>query len=1403
MSEEIPAQNNDTFLDVFKKHDAVMLLIEPKTGRILDANIAAEKFYGYSLEQFKGMNIVEFSQSPRANMKEDQKYALEWERNHFISSHKLADGDIHIMEAHSSLVTLNGKDVLFTILRDITERRQVENSLLTSLRTFAENISSVIYQCLNDEKFTLVYINDAVTEVTGYPPETFLSGDLTFFDLCHPEDIPLVTKPTAGTFHITYRIRHKSGEWRWVDEWGTTILDEQGSSQYFQGIMVDVTERMYAENELVRLFESEQRAHKITETLRAANLALTRELNLDIVLKKFLEYLHQIVPYDSANVMLLEANDVLSIYALRGYENYTNPLQTQALKFDLQNYPAFRPVINEQSSIVIQDTRIFPGWKRDPGTEHVISWMGIPLIAGGKVIGLYSVDKAEADFFSEQHQNLAEALAGQAAVAIQNAQLFSQFQAELTEHKYTENALRESEERYRSLFENMIDGIYRSTPDGKFVEINTAMVKMFGYSSKQEMLNIDIKKELYFSPEERGSHILDTGQQEIESYRMRRKDGSEIWVEDHGNYIHDDKGNIIYHEGILRDITERKRAEEAVRESENLLKESQIIAGLGSYDLDISTGIWISSDILDRIFGVNESYVRSIEGWADIIHPVDKDEIMHYFFDEVVGEKTRFDKEYRIIRKSDGADRWVHGMGELEIDEQGCARKMRGSIQDITERKHAEEALRQRLMELEALYDVLSSLRTVQTFDEALPILMDQMLAAIGAEAGAILLHHSPSGELRNVCARGWFEDFKDFPIMKGVGVAGTVFATGQPYMADEFVRDPLPHGSVRDKIHPGWGGACIPIRAVSEIVGVLFVSIQLPRLITSEQMKLLGSLAEVAGATLHRTRLFDETARRAQEFASLYETSNALSAQTELNTMLEVIVANAKRLLNGASSGMYLFTPDSNELELTMSSVSYLKIGTRLAIGEGVAGVVAQTRKPLRIDDYSTWEGRSRKYEGIPIHAVLEVPMLYGGELIGVLTVDEIDSSDRKFTEADERLLSLFASQAAGAIHSARLRDEAIHRLQHLQALRTVDKAITSSLDLGITLNILLSHVLTQLDVHAASVLLLNVHEQSLKYSAGRGFRTHMIEGADVHLNDGFAGRCVMERNIVQVSDPSQIIDNPPFARLWAEEEFKNYICVPLIAKGEVKGVMEVYRRSKFTPSDEWLDFLETLAGQAAITIDNTQMFDNVQRANMELAIAYEATIEGWSRALDLRDKETEGHTQRVTELTMALAKAVGIKDSELQHIRRGALLHDIGKMGISDRILLKKGKLTPREWSVMSMHPKLAFEMLQPIAYLRNALDIPYAHHEKWDGTGYPRGLKGEQIPLVARIFALADVWDALTSSRPYRKAWTKKKALTYIRQQSGKHFDPQIVEVFLKMIKNSNSETQLFLDNMEHKF
>jgi putative nucleotidyltransferase with HDIG domain len=196
-----------------------------------------------------------------------------------------------------------------------------------------------------------------------------------------------------------------------------------------------------------------------------------------------------------------------------------------------------------------------------------------------------------------------------------------------------------------------------------------------------------------------------------------------------------------------------------------------------------------------------------------------------------------------------------------------------------------------------------------------------------------------------------------------------------------------------------------------------------------------------------------------------------------------------------------------------------------------------------------------------------------------------------------------------------------------------------------------------------------------------------------------------------------------------------------------------------------------------------NTALYKDLQISNRELQESYETTLEGWSRALDLRDKETEGHTKRVTELTLCIAKAMGFTQEQLVQVRRGALLHDIGKMGVPDTILHKQGPLDEAEWQVMKRHPDLACELLTPIKYLQPALDIPHYHHERWDGTGYPNKLKGEDIPLAARIFAVVDVFDALTSDRPYREPWPREKALDHIRGQAGKHFDPMVVEVFLK--------------------
>lgn len=356
--------------------------------------------------------------------------------------------------------------------------------------------------------------------------------------------------------------------------------------------------------------------------------------------------------------------------------------------------------------------------------------------------------------------------------------------------------------------------------------------------------------------------------------------------------------------------------------------------------------------------------------------------------------------------------------------------------------------------------------------------------------------------------------------------------------------------------------------------------------------------------------------------------------------------------------------------------------------------------------------------------------------------------------------------------------------QVQRLGALHTIDTAITSSLDLQLTLDVLLAHVTSALGVDAACVLLLSPHSPVLEYAAGTGFRTDAIRRSSVRLGEGYAGRAALERKMVSLRDVSEL-RGPflPFA-LLEKEAVTTYYGVPLLAKGQVKGVLEIFNRSRLEPDPDWLQFLEAVATDAAIAIDNATLFADLQRLNTELVLAYDATLEGWGRALELRDEETEGHTKRVTKMTVRLARAMKLPEADLIQIRRGSFLHDIGKIGIPDRVLLKPDPLTEEEWAVMRMHPVYAFRLLQPIRFLRPALDIPYCHHERWDGQGYPRGLDGDHIPLAARIFAVVDVWDALRSSRPYHPTWSVERAREYLRDGAGSHFDPNVVDAFLAL-------------------
>jgi len=354
----------------------------------------------------------------------------------------------------------------------------------------------------------------------------------------------------------------------------------------------------------------------------------------------------------------------------------------------------------------------------------------------------------------------------------------------------------------------------------------------------------------------------------------------------------------------------------------------------------------------------------------------------------------------------------------------------------------------------------------------------------------------------------------------------------------------------------------------------------------------------------------------------------------------------------------------------------------------------------------------------------------------------------------------------------------------RRLAALRAIDLAIMASSDLRVTLDVVLEKVQSELGLDAACVLKLNPSAQKLEVVTRRGFTTGALRHTHLRLGVGHAGHAALDRRTTIVPDLRTSTGGFAQSPHLEAEGFVGYAATPLVARGGVCGVLEVFSRRVLEPDEEWQDFLETLAGQAAIAIDNASMFLELQHSNLELSLAYEATIEGWARALELRDLETKGHTRRVTEMSVRLGAAMGLDGAPLQHLRRGAILHDIGKMAIPDGILLKPGSLSDEELQVMRRHAAMAYDMLSEIPFLRLAAEIPHAHHERWDGTGYPRGLKGAEIPLGARIFAVVDVWDALRSHRPYKEPWPDDRVRSHLAAGAGTHFDPEIVRVFLTL-------------------
>ena len=930
------------------------------------------------------------------------------------------------------------------------------------------------------------------------------------------------------------------------------------------------------------------------------------------------------------------------------------------------------------------------------------------------------------------------------------------------ERKRAMEALGESEGRYRELVQDANCAIIRWKSDGTLSFFNEYAQTFFGYTAEEA---VGRNLSMIIPGTESSGRDLSTLVQDIVDHPERFvnhinenicRDGHRVWMAWTNKPIRDENGRVSEILGVGIDFTERKLAEASLRDSEvryrGLFEDSPIAL----WEEDFSAVKLFIDDL--RKQGVTDfhayykTHPEQITKCVEQIKVVDVNKATLKLFEAknktdiltnlslILGGRPQkeFEEELVNIAKGKTNFEWqginytmtreprvVNLHWSVAPGHEDVLDKVLLSMIDITEQKQAEEQIK-----------ILSKIPG----ESPNPI--------VRVTPQGILLYSNPSSALL-------------------LAMWKTQVGQGLPVEWQEKVKNVFNSG-----IYQEFEVQC----------GEKVYSLILAPIVDAGYINIYGR------DITQRKKAEEALVRRTEELNRLYRATGSLlsSAPYNLQGLATTIVDVVVKEFGQANCSLIVVQKDSNELVRLATSGPYTDQvnDKKLTLdGLGLVPQVISTGMLINANDIHSIPGFLPSWEAA--QSELTIPLKEGDNVIGVIDIQS--SEPDTFNTDDERWMSIFAERAALALERGRLNEELERRVVQLTSLRTVDMAISGSTDINITMGILLDQVIHTLGVHAADVLIFNPLLQSFRFLTGRGFRTQALQHTDLRLGDGYAGQAALARQVVIIRDLLQDAGGLQRSADFHRESFVSYIGAPLIVKGQVRGVLEIFQRSPLDLNPEQRAFLEILAGQAAIAIDSSQLFENLQSSNSELMMAYDETIEGWSRAMDLRDKETEGHTQRVTELTMQLANNMGIKGGELVHFRRGALLHDIGKIGVPDDILHKPGALTDEEWVIMRRHPQLAYDMLTPIIYLRPAVDIPWCHHEKWDGTGYPRGLKGEEIPLAARIFALVDVWDALCSDRPYRKAWPEDKVRSYIQEQAGKHFDPHIAEIFLKVVSH----------------
>jgi PAS domain S-box-containing protein len=1306
------------------------------------------------------------------------------------------------------------------ILQDITERKQAEEYLRTAeakYRMLAEQIPAIVYTAGADQFIGTTYISPQI-RILGFTQEEWISDPQLWLRQMHPEDRERVMaeieemKMGRKTFQAEYRLITRDGQVKWFYDEALHIRDIDGTPLFLQGFMLDITERKKAENSLR---ESEERYRNIYETSTIGMYRTTPD-----------------------GKILMNNPALLRMLGYNSFEELSHRnLEQEGYEAGYTRHE-FRQRIESEGDVLGLES----AWKRKDGTTVFVRESakvirdvdGKILYYEGTVEDITERKRAEEKIL---RQNKRLKVLREIDTAILAADSVENIVGAALDHV---RELIECRRAHISLFdwgtnEALVFDVRTigdtSTPKGTRFPLATIQDNIKILSQNQLVLVNDLSA--WADPPPLIQSLIQDGLRSmclLPLVSQSKLIASFSLLSEIPAFFDEDKINLG------REVANQVAI---AIENSRLLNETRQRADEFAALYEITRDLSGEQDVNSLLSLIVERAVHLLGSYGGAMYLYDASQNkleMTVAFNDPKGMHQR-------VPLGEGASGHVAQTGTpLVIDDYQTWEERRALLQNVpyralvvvpmsyrgrligvldvfefgeSTRKFSErdvkllslfathavgvvhsarlfEAEQHRRQEISAIADVGRDISTSLQLDVVLEKIAAHAMNLLRTESSAVYLAEPATSTLRAVVAIGPdAEEIKNDALEIGEGVLGNIVMRGLGEIANDTAADPRAVTIKGTEITAFEHLMGVPVLSKNRLIGLIAVwRIGAGQEFQPPELDFLGSLAGQVAVAIENARLFEETQQRLREMEGLAQVGEAISQNIELEPLLTRILDVACETIPAAEKGSILLLEDHNALGIYALS-GYADPRTRavrFSTDTGYASLAVRQKRGILVSD--VWADASITLNvDIPemneIQSAMVAPLMVNQRVIGTISLDNA-SRKSAFTEDDLRVLVALATPAALAIDNARLFKETRRRLSDLEILQTISTALRVAKTLDEALPIILDQLIKLLEVDSALLDIIDPSSREIVTELAHGIWSPMT-GMRSPGNIGGSG------HVISTGQPYVSNDLIADGLVAYPDMLRGLIagaCVPIVAQHQPIGALWVGRKTAIT--EEEVTLLTTLGEMVGNTIrrmslseQTKRLLEDLQASNMELIQAYDTTLEGWARALELRDRETEGHTRRVTETTLRLAKYIGVSDTELVNMQRGALLHDIGKMAVPDHILKKTGMLTESEWEEMRKHPQYAYNMLSSISYLHAAIDIPYCHHEHWDGSGYPRGLKGEQIPRSARIFSIVDIWDALLSDRPYRKAWPRNKVIEYIQGNAGTILDPLVTEIFLKMI------------------